>query len=680
MKHAVMLALCLAGAVFACHAEGSKMQLNLMPWPAELALGEGTFRLTNDFTVGMQGGGGLRAYGAATRALQRLAARTGLFFAQDVLTPESTPAQGTLLITWKRAGQLRLGEDESYALRVSADGLLLSAENDIGVVRGLETLLQLLTADEGGYYFPTVEIVDRPRFPWRGLLIDACRHFMPVEAIKRNLDGMAAVKLNVLHWHLTEDQGFRVECQTFPKLHQLGSDGLYYTQAQIKEVISYAAERGIRVMPEFDMPGHATSWFVGYPELASAPGPYRTERTWGIKDPTMDPTREQTYKFLAKFFKEMSALFPDEYVHIGGDENNGKQWGANPAIQRFMRAHRLADHNALQAYFNRRIQAILSRYGKKMVGWDEILHAELPTSIVIHSWRGREATIQSAQHGYRCIVSYGYYIDLLQTAEYHYHNDPVPEEAPLSALEQELILGGEATMWSEFVTAENVDSRIWPRTAAIAERLWSSREVNDVADMYRRLEVVSFLLEEHGLAHHKNYEMMLRRLTNNHDIAPLRVLVDAVEPVKGYARSRLRQYTSSSPLTRVVDAARPDAPVVRRFTSAVKEFLASRQPDQAAYLATTMRLWRDNHRLLSPIIAASPVLREVESLSADLTRTAEIGLQALSWLEHGPAPAEWSEKALAELEAYRTPRAELELMVVTPVAELVKAVGAPTRP
>ncbi len=677
MKLAMILALCFAGAVFACHAEGSKMQLNLMPWPAELTLGEGAFRLTKDFTIGMQGGGGLRAYSAASRALQRLAARTGLFFAQDVLTPKTTPAQGTLLIAWKRAGELRLGEDESYTLRVTTDGLHLSADTDIGVVRGLETLLQLLAADEEGYYFPAVEIVDRPRFPWRGLLIDACRHFMPVEVIKRNLDGMAAVKLNVLHWHLTEDQGFRVECQTFPKLHQLGSDGLYYTQAQIREVIAYAAERGIRVVPEFDMPGHATSWFVGYPELASAPGPYTIERTWGIKDPTMDPTREQTYKFLTKFFKEMCALFPDEYVHIGGDENNGKQWGANPAIQRFMRAHQLSDHQTLQAYFNRRIQAILSRLGKKMVGWDEILHAELPTSVVIHSWRGREATIKSAQQGYRCIVSYGYYIDLLQTAEYHYRNDPVPEEAQLSPAEQELILGGEATMWSEFVTAENVDSRIWPRTAAIAERLWSRREVNDVADMYRRLEYISMALEEHGLTHEKNYDLMLRRLTGGQEVTPLRTLVDVLEPVKGYARSRLATYTSYSPLTRVVDAARPDAPVARKFREAVDRFLRTRLPEDRAALEHRLQQWEANHQRLLPIIKAAPILWEIESRSADLSRAAQIGLQALSWLDRGPAPGKWQEDVRAELRTFRAPRAETELMILEAIERLVLACAAP---
>ncbi len=649
------------------------MLLNLMPWPAELQLEQGTCRVEVDFTIGLQGPGGPRAYSAATRTLQRLAARTGLFFAQHRLTPETAPKQGTLTISWQREGKLRLGEDESYELRVAPSGIQLQAATDIGIVRGLETLLQLVAADEKGYYFPAFSIRDWPRFQWRGLLIDACRHFMPAEVIKRNLDGMAAVKLNVLHWHLTEDQGFRVECKSYPKLHELGSDGLYYTQAQIREVIDYAAERGIRVVPEFDMPGHATSWFVGHPELASAPGPYTIERTWGIKDPTMDPTREQTYKFLDRFFKEMCALFPDAYVHIGGDENTGRQWDANPQIQSFMRRHNIADNQALQAYFNRRIQALLSRYGKTMVGWDEIFHPDLPTSVVIHSWRGRQAMIQSAQRGYRSILSNGYYIDLMQPTDFHYLNDPLPEDTPLNAEEQKLILGGEAAMWSEFVTAENVDSRIWPRTAAIAERLWSPREVRDVADMYRRLDVVSLQLEEHGLTHETHYAMMLRRLCGYQDHTPLRTLVDVLEPVKGYVRGTSGRYTSFSPLTRVVDAARPDPPTARRFKNAVTRFLAHRDQTSRRLLEELLSLWRDNHTRLLPVIGSSPILWEVEPLSRDLAHAATIGQQALEQLAQGRPSPSWQEQALEELKACRVPRAETELVIIGAVEELVRA-------
>ena len=263
-------------------------------------------------------------------------------------------------------------------------------------------------------------------------MIDASRHFMPVDMVKRNLDGMAAVKMNVLHWHLSDDQGFRVECRTWPRLHKLGSDGLYYTQDQIRDVIAYAADRGIRVMPEFDIPGHSTSWLAAYPEYAGSAGPFAIERRFGIFDPTFNPALEKTYAFLDAFIKEMAALFPDPYFHIGGDEVSGVEWNNSPAIAAFKKKHGFADNAALHAYFNTRILRSVTRYGKKMVGWDEIFQPGLPKDIVIHSWRGREAMIESAKKGYRSLLSNGYYIDLCQPAFEHYLNDPIAEDAPLT--------------------------------------------------------------------------------------------------------------------------------------------------------------------------------------------------------------------------------------------------------
>ena len=195
-----------------------------------------------------------------------------------------------------------------------------------------------------GFALPAVTIQDKPRFPWRGLMIDVSRHFIPLDVLKRNLDGMSAVKLNVFHWHLSDNQGFRVESKKFPQLQRMGSDGLFYTQDDVRDLIEYARERGIRVVPEFDMPGHSTAWFVGYPDLASAPGPYSVERKWGVLDPAMNPVENRTYKFLDEFIGEMANLFPDQFFHIGGDEVNGKQWDANPAIQEFMRSHDLKNN------------------------------------------------------------------------------------------------------------------------------------------------------------------------------------------------------------------------------------------------------------------------------------------------------------------------------------------------
>ncbi len=653
-----------------------KMELSLMPVPAKILPKDGKFRLSESFAMALRGEGGPRLYAGATRALRRLSGRTGLFFSQDFITAKSQDPSAVMMIDCKRPGKLALQESESYRLTVTQEKIDLTAETDIGVLRGLETFLQLLAVDKDGYFFPALEIEDAPRFPWRGLLIDAGRHFMPVEVMKRNLEGMAAVKLNVLHWHLTEDQGFRVECKTFPKLHEMGSDGLYYTQAQITEVIDYAAERGIRVIPEFDMPGHSTSWFVGYPELASAPGPYSIGRKWGVMDPVMNPARNETYQFLDAFLKEMAALFPDEYLHIGGDENNGKHWNANAEIQAFMKANKIADNQALQAYFNNKILKILTKYGKKMVGWDEILHKDMPSSIVIQSWRGQEGLVKSARAGYQSILSNGYYIDLIQPTDFHYLNDPIPEKSSLSAAEQKFILGGEATMWSEYVDPENVDSRIWPRTAAIAERLWSPGSIKDVDDMYRRLEVISFRLEELGLTHEKNYPMKLRRLTNNTDIVPLKNLIDVIEPVKIYTREEQHDYTSFSPLTRVVDAARPDAKIARNFRRLVDDFLASKNQGNAGEINSWLQLWKSNHERLTTTIRLSPVLTEIETLSADLSSVAEIGLEAMAFIADGRMPNEaWTKEKLQSVEKAKAPRGQTELMIVSAIEKLVKAAG-----
>jgi len=658
-------------------SKGKKMNLNLMPVPAQITLTGGKFRLTGSFMIAVKGETGDRLYKGSTRALRRLAGRTGLFFPQDFITKESCSDTADFIIKTNREGNVVLHEDETYQLIITKDKIEIISETDIGAIRGLETFLQLLSIDDKGYYFPTVKIDDYPRFPWRGLLIDVSRHFMPVDVIKRNLDGLAAVKMNVLHWHLADDQGFRVECKTFPKLHEKGSDGLYYTQDQIKDIIDYADDRGIRVIPEFDVPAHTTSWLVGYPELGSAPGPYTIERNWGIKDPTMDPTKETTYEFLDKFFEEMAALFPDEYMHIGGDENNGNNWNANESIQAYMRENNIPDNHTLQSRFNQRILQILTKHGKKMIGWDEIFHPDLPRNIVIHSWRGQESLVESAKQGYNGILSNGYYIDLIQSASYHYLNDPIPEDSPLTESEKKNILGGEATSWGELVTYETVDSRIWPRTAAIAERLWSPQNVKDVEDMYRRLEVVSFRLEELGLTHIKNYEMMLRRLTNNTDITALKNLVDVVEPVKKYARHfQGVKYTSYSPYTRIVDAARPESMKARRFNKLVDELIKNKANAHTDEIKSMLNFWKNNHKELIKTIKISPVTKEIESLSEDLAVISGIGLISIKYIIKGKKKSKrWVNKSMKMLEKAKEPRGQTELMVISGIEKLVKAAG-----
>ncbi len=653
--------------------------LHLMPWPAKVKTFPASQHLLIDtsFAVGLDNHADARLRTTVALFLNDLRRHTGMLPLDFSIT---SPGKAQLAIRSDHASKEvpELGEDESYTLEVTPAGAELGAPTTLGVMRGLQTLLQLVETTPQGFAVPAVVIEDKPRFPWRGLMIDSSRHFIPVDVIKRNLDAMAAVKLNVLHWHLSDNQGFRVESKRFPKLHGMGSDGLFYTQDQVRGITAYARDRGIRVVPEFDMPGHSTAWFVGYPDLASAPGPYSVERKWGVFDPAMDPTRESTYKFLDEFIGEMSGLFPDQFFHIGGDEVNGKQWDANPRIQRFIRVHELKDNAGLQAYFNARVQKLVAKNGKTMEGWDEILRPDLPKSIVIQSWRGQKSLADAAQQGYRGLLSYGYYIDLMNSAASHYVVDPLADAAAtLSPADTQKILGGEACMWAEYVSAENVDSRIWPRTAAIAERLWSPQNVTNVNSMYERLDHVNDWLNAYGVTQNTNYDVMLRRTAGTDDISALRTLTDVVEPVKGYSRANLAttEPTALTPLNRMVDAARPESAAARRFSALVDAFISGQEkPVTEPQIRALLTEWRDNREKLRPVAENSALVQEVLPVSQNLSALGTAGLQALDYLDRGEkAPDDWKTQQLAIVQQAFEPKAQVLLMVAPAVQKLIQA-------
>jgi hexosaminidase len=665
----------------AVFAEGQNAPLNLIPMPANIKIGAGQLVVDPSFLVAISGHKEPRLQRAVDIFLSDLRRQTGMLPLDMKISDAPT---GTLAVHADSGSKevQELGEDESYLLEITHSGAKLNAPTTLGVMRGLQTFLQLVETTPAGFAVPAVVIDDKPRFPWRGLMIDCGRHFMPLDVIKRNLDGMAAVKLNVFHWHLSENQGFRIESKKFPKLHEMGSDGLYYTQDEVRELIAYARERGIRVIPEFDMPGHSTAWFVGYPDLASAPGPYAVERKWGVFDPAMDPTREHTYHFLDEFIGEMARLFPDQFFHIGGDEVNGKQWDANPKIQVFMRAHGMKTNQDLQAYFNKRVQEIVRKHGKTMIGWDEILRPELPKSIVIQSWRGQESLAQAAKQGYRGLLSHGYYIDLMWPASQHYVVDPMSDAAAnLSPEESKRILGGEATMWAEYVSPENIDSRIWPRTAAIAERLWSPQNVRDVNSMYQRLEEVSHRLDFLGLTHNTGYAPMLRRIAGRNDTSALQVLTDVAEPIKDYTREDTAPAvpTSLTPLNRVVDAARPESDTARRFSDMVNTFLSGKpKPGTETEIRASLTRWRDNQVELQLLAEKSFLVKEVLQLSQNLSMLGTAGLAALDYLDHGErAPEQWRSQELALVEQARKQQAQLLLMIAPAVQKLIEASATP---
>jgi len=656
----------------------------LMPMPAELQPGSGQLVLDPSFSVTTTGYTDARLQRAVNRFLNQLRFETGMLPLDMNLV--RGPA-ATLVIRTGHASQevQRLGEDESYILEITSSGASLRAPNPLGILHGLETFLQLVENVPSGFVVPAVSIEDQPRFPWRGLMIDVSRHFIPMEVLKRNLDGMAAVKINVFHWHLSDNQGFRIESKKFPKLQKMGSDGLYYTQEEARELVAYAADRGIRVVPEFDMPGHATSWFVGYPELASGKGPYAIERKWGVFDPAMNPTEERTYRFLDEFIGEMAHLFPDRYFHIGGDEVNGVEWSANPAIRAFMRAHGIKNNDALQAHFNQRVQALVNKHGKIMMGWDEILNPRLPKSIVIQSWRGQQSLATAATEGYRGLLSSGYYLDLNQPAAQHYAVDPMRgPTANLTPDESARILGGEACMWAEYVSPENIDSRIWPRAAAIAERLWSPEGVTDVDSMYQRLEGTSRWLDSFGLTHNASYDPMLRRIAGTDEIRALRILADLVEPVKDYTRSKLAtaEATAATPLNRLVDAARPESAAARHFATWVAALLAGgMKPDTEAQARTLLARWRDNDASLEPVARDSFLMQEAVPISRDLSTLGTVGLEALDYLDRGqPSPEQWRAEQLARIAEAEKPQAQLLLMIAPSIRRLVETSAGSAAP
>ena len=645
---------------------------NLMPWPKEISENNSKFLIDSSITISINSNDTSgRVRNAAVNFLRRLSNRTGVFLNEGFPVPSNN---GAIKIVFNEVAPLGINTDESYSLDVSDALVTIISNTDIGSIRGLSTLLQLIQNNETQNYFPGVHIEDAPRFVWRGLMIDVSRHFQPVHVLKRNLDAMASVKMNVFHWHLTDDQGFRIASKTYPKLQELASDGQYYTHEQIKELVAYADKLGIRVVPEIDVPGHASALLTAYPEMGSKKGyPYAIERYSGVFDPTLDPTNEQTYEFLENLFSEIAPLFPDEYFHIGGDENEGRHWDENKQIQSFKKQHGLKTNHDLQTYFNIKLENILSKLKKKLMGWDEILTPDMPTTAVIHSWRGENeglpnggSLIEAAKKGYQTVLSNGYYIDRLLPVEHHYSVDPIGD-ITLSDDECSRILGGEATMWSELVTPLTIDSRIWPRTAAIAERFWSPQNIKNIDLMKKRLRQVSFNLEELGITHIKNRTLILRNITNHQDISSLITLSKICEPLKVYKRNKDgMEYKSYSPFTLFADACIVNAEDADVFNLLVANFIKNPNGTQTELLAY-LRLWSENHEAFSNL-EKNPKLGALEPLSESLSKTSKILLQAFKSKSISNSELK-SVKSL--LGTISQPHVDVEVMIVRSLNELI---------
>lgn len=629
-------------------AQIKKEQLNIMPWPQNITLSEGSFPLTKNFKVNITGAPNSRIFIGASNFLRRLDGRTGLFFNQGFITGLNEVPEAELQINCVRSGKIELHQDESYSLEVSANKITINATTDVGALHGLETLLQLLQNNSNSFYFPVSKISDFPRFTWRGLMIDGARHFMPVDVIKRNLDGMAAMKMSVFHWHLVDDQGWRIEMKKHPKLIQMASDGFYYTQEEIKSVVKYAGDRGILVVPELDVPGHGTAILSAYPEIGSKVvnlnmnsgekgqqftqiQSYSLERNAGVFSPTLDPSNPKTYQLLSEFFDEICPLFPGKFFHIGGDENEGKDWDSNPKIQEFKKKHNLANNHELQTYFTMQLIPMLKKHNKVLMGWEEIMTKNMSKDAIIHSWRGGneglpagKSLIDAATGGYKTVLSNGYYIDLVYGVESHYATDPMPKSNSLTEEEKARILGGEAVMWSELATPATIDSRIWPRTAAIAERLWSNENVTDLNSLRQRLHTVSFRLEELGLTHLKSKEALLRNISNNQKSEALLNLSNVCEPLKGYTRNQGgTEYKMYSPLTLFADVCTPDASDALGFDTAVTNYLKDKTIENQNSIIGYLNKWIVMDSELNTLSNNAPLVQPLLPLSKSLKDLSE---------------------------------------------------------
>jgi hexosaminidase len=390
--------------------------------------------------------------------------------------------------------------DEGYELLITSDSITLTAMAPAGLFYGLQTIRQLLPHDaENAASLPCVEIVDLPRFKWRGMLLDCCRHFMTKEFVKRQIDLLAYHKMNTLHWHLTEDQGWRIEIKGYPKLTEtgawrLGEDGTpyggFYTQKEIREVVEYARERYVQVIPEIELPGHAVASLAAYPEHSCTGGPFEVETNWGVHKDVYCAGKERTFQFLEEVLAEIVELFPAPYIHIGGDECPKDRWRACPDCQARIVDEGLKNEHELQSYFIGRIEGFLSTRGRRLIGWDEILEGGLAPGATVQSWRGMDGALAAARAGHDAIVSptsHAYFdydigaIDLRQV----YSFEPIPPGLDIE--ESRHILGGECNMWTEYAPQETIDSKVFPRILAMAERLWSPKARNDYREFHKRV-------------------------------------------------------------------------------------------------------------------------------------------------------------------------------------------------
>lgn len=638
--------------------------------------------------------------------------------------------------------------DEKYTLKIQKEGIYISCENFVGLNHAFSTLSQIAYQASSSGNLATVSIKDKPQFTWRGLMIDVVRHWIDKEVILSNIDAMAAAKMNILHLHLSDDQGWRVESKVFPRLHKEGSDGLYLTHSDIRDIVEYAYERGIRVVPEINMPGHITSWLVGYPDLASDKIDYELLDEYGIHKNLLDPTNEKTYTFIQLLLEEMAVLFPDEYVHVGGNEVIFDQWKTNAKIQSFIKENNFSNERQLQAYFFYKVQQILKSRNKKMIAWQDALSPELQNEgAVFQSWQNRGESVQTARLGFNAIHSEGWSLDhklpikdlysvgpktlpiyenlridssrsqywefttsfgdslqsgaLVLYGPDHNLNGVIsllnrsflientkinngqlsfqskssmgrvstildltnPERISgnvqmemmslalngnkvggsdmpngkvipsfktfeeLSDQQEKRLLGGEACMWTEWVTSENIVSRIWPRTGAIAEKLWTdSQHTEDVDNFYKRSLPFSKFLKKVSLNFELNQNHFIERISDDIAKANFRTFIDLLEEVKYFGRFKNDMgHSQNDPLKGIADIVHPESMSSYRFGQLVNR-LEDEGSDQEllADIKEQLDIWIPLYRSIDKTIQSNQLLEPIEVLALSLSDLAKI--------------------------------------------------------
>jgi hexosaminidase len=404
-------------------------------------------------------------------------------------------------------------EAESYRLEITPSGLVISAGHPAGVFRARQTARQLL--ESGLAELPCGVIEDSPRFAWRGMLLDCGRHFMPLEQIKRTIDQLALHKFNVLHWHLTEDQGWRMEVPQYPRLQEVAawrthSDGQvyggYYTTEEMQEIVAYAAERFMVVVPEIELPGHSVAALAAYPELSCTGGPFEVETQWGIHEDVYCAGNEEVFVFLENVFRRAMGVFPSTFIHIGGDECPKERWMACGKCQQRIAAEGLKDEHELQSWFIQRMEFFLRQHGRRLIGWDEILEGGLAqggsSKASVQSWRGVRGAVAAARSGHHAVVSptsHAYFDYDVGVTDLHqvFTFDPVPDN--LSAEEAHYIMGGEMNLWTEYIPPERLESMVFPRALAMAEALWTADPDRDFLEFYPRAMAHARWLQELGV-------------------------------------------------------------------------------------------------------------------------------------------------------------------------------------